>query len=224
MTFNLKRYRLYLGEENNIRHLTPPDNTMRTKFTMTRDNYLSNFLAQGYKKVISLKGTDLYMKTVEGSSASFCAIGFSGKKAKYDFYIAFRTADRRAEYVAGWENRIKSWNDMKAASKAKRMMPSSLKVGDILYTSWGYDQTNVDFFQVVNIPSKCFVDLRKLKQEYTYKDGNSSMSAYTSGVKDAFSGSDILKRKVDSRDSVKIGQCETAWVWDGNPKYVSWYA
>lgn len=29
--------------------------------------------------------------------------------------------------------------------------PAPVKVGDIFYTSWGYDQTNVDWFQVVDV-------------------------------------------------------------------------
>lgn len=191
---------------------------------MTRENYTSTFIAKGYKKVISLTGTDVYMMTEATGNAPFCAIGFSGKKAKYDFYIAFRTAERRAEYVAGWENGIKARNARKDLDKAKRMMGTTLKVGDILYTSWGYDQTNVDFFQIVNIPSKCFVEVRKIKQAYTYQDGNSSMSAYTSGVKDSFVGTEVLRRKVDSRNTIKISECESAWIWGGTPKYVSWYA
>jgi len=31
---------------------------------------------------------------------------------------------------------------------------STLKVGDIFYSSWGYDQTNIDFYQLVGLKGK----------------------------------------------------------------------
>jgi len=44
------------------------------------------------------------------------------------------------------------------------------QVGDVLYTSWGYDQTNAEFFQVVGLtPSGKSVRLRRIGSEV--KDG-----------------------------------------------------
>ena len=40
---------------------------------------------------------------------------------------------------------------------------TSIKVGDIFYTSWGYDQTNVDFYEVVGLtPSGKSVKLHSI--------------------------------------------------------------
>lgn len=36
------------------------------------------------------------------------------------------------------------------------------KVGDILRCSWGYDQTNIDFYKVIAVPGKASVRLRML--------------------------------------------------------------
>lgn len=44
------------------------------------------------------------------------------------------------------------------------------RAGDVLYTSWGYDQTNAEFFEVVGLtPSGKSVRLRRI--EGTVKDG-----------------------------------------------------
>jgi len=40
-----------------------------------------------------------------------------------------------------------------------------IKPGVILYTNWGYDQTNVEFFKVVRINGKKFFTVRELETE-----------------------------------------------------------
>ena len=45
------------------------------------------------------------------------------------------------------------------------------QVGDIYRTSWGYDQTNVEFFQVVARTAKT-VRLRRISSEIRDRDGN----------------------------------------------------
>jgi len=56
-------------------------------------------------------------------------------------------------------------------------------VGDIFFTSWGYDQTNVEFFQVVDKPSPAKVLVRQIARKQ--RDiGN--MSANVTPVKDSF--------------------------------------
>jgi len=45
---------------------------------------------------------------------------------------------------------------------------NDVKVGDVFYTMWGYEQTNIDFFEVVDKPSKARVVVRQLTR--TLKD------------------------------------------------------
>lgn len=51
-----------------------------------------------------------------------------------------------------------------------------IKVGDIFTMSWGYDQTNVDFFQVTKVSNKC-VWVVEVSLAMTSEDYISSMSA-----------------------------------------------
>lgn len=52
-----------------------------------------------------------------------------------------------------------------------------LKVGDVLYASWGYDQTNLDFFVIVSATEKT-IRIKECTMEKTYEssEGYSSMS------------------------------------------------
>jgi len=99
----------------------------------------------------------------------------------------------------------------------------TLEVGAIVYHSWGYEQTNVDFYQVVG-RTQHFVKIRPIKSKTVKRI--SDMAGEVVPVKDSFSTSEIERRKVSEwqgRQLVKMfhGHGEE---WDGKPKYESSYA
>ena len=87
----------------------------------------------------------------------------------------------------------------------------------ILYSSWGWEQTNIDFYQVVAIRGSA-VDLRKLDQRTT-EDGY--MCGTTVPLPDVFKGTTHTHRL--SKNYIRIDSCRTAWKWDGQPLRCSWY-
>ena len=42
-------------------------------------------------------------------------------------------------------------------------MKHDLQVGDILKSSWGYDQTNIDYYEVTRLAGKTMVEFRPIK-------------------------------------------------------------
>lgn len=52
-----------------------------------------------------------------------------------------------------------------------------VKVGDLFVSSWGYEQTNVDFFQVVKLCGKSSVRVRHVIPRMVNEEGISGMSA-----------------------------------------------
>ena len=93
------------------------------------------------------------------------AMAFHGKANKPDWHIKFRSTnsriDRIADYVAAFQQRA----DQKVAErKAKSEWQHGLKVGDVFRSSWGYDQTNIDYYEVVAIHGKA-VDVREIGQQ-----------------------------------------------------------
>lgn len=71
---------------------------------------------------------------------------FEGRKSKPSVYFAYPNEDRR-KYAL--DNFVK-----KAEENANRYNGNNLEVGDILVYSWGYEQTNIDFFKVVRKTEK----------------------------------------------------------------------
>ena len=62
----------------------------------------------------------------------------------------------------------------KTSAKANKY---GVKVGDIFECSWGYDQTNVDFFQVIALVGKESVRVREVNPVMLSEDATSGMSA-----------------------------------------------
>jgi hypothetical protein len=77
----------------------------------------------------------------------------------------------------------------------------SFKVGDVLVSSWGWEQTNVQFYQVVALVGKCSVALRELDQE---KVETGFMSGTTKPIPDQFISDNIEKKRVSSHGYIKF--------------------
>ena len=97
---------------------------------------------------------------------------------------------------------------------------ANIEVGTIIYTSWGYDQTNVEFFQVVKA-TKSMVELRRIGTKH---NAIGSMSGQATPDTSVVVEGPLLRRKVNKYGYVKIDYCANGYVWDGKPKYVSSYA
>jgi hypothetical protein len=109
------------------------------------------------------------------------------------------------------------------------------EVGSVLVSSWGYDQTNVDFYQVVRV-SAASVWVVPMSQKVV--EANSYMSEYVvpnepvfervwrdsdSGVKEVIEVKPEMCRW-NKYGYAKVGYNQAASVWDGKPKYQSHYA
>ena len=65
------------------------------------------------------------------------------------------------------------------------------KVGDILYDSWGFEQTNIDFYQVIDVKDKT-IKITPIEKKSDSAKG--SHTAYVQPVKNAFKGKPMTKK------------------------------
>lgn len=106
---------------------------------------------------------------------------------------------------------------------AKVITPDhDFKVGDILVSIWGYEQTNVDYYQVVGITAKS-VKIHPIMSSTTesgYMCGTCTpcRGAY---IKNIFMDGVTTKRV--NYGCVRIARGIYAHKWDGKPHYCSWY-
>lgn len=104
-------------------------------------------------------------------------------------------------------------------------MPSpadfGLKLGDIFVNSWGYEQTNIDFYEVTGMTAAS-VRLRPIDKVY---DETGFMSGTSVPIPGKYIGSEFIKRLYEFRGrphvNMPYGSCR---LWDGQPMYESHYA
>lgn len=103
------------------------------------------------------------------------------------------------------------------------------KVGDYIYNSWGYDQTNVDFYKIVALIGKTMVSILPVmsKQVNTGREDVTSVSVVPGDEPaeyDVILGlsrdevKPVRKKAKDGSVVLKAGQY-WARKWDGKPKY-----
>lgn len=170
------------------------------------------------------KGTAIvYWKQYQNSEnkTRFHAMGYRGRSNKPAWNYVFRTVENMENYISEFFNSVKKHEDLKNQEKERRKnFVPSIKTGDILETCWGYDQTNVEYFQVIGIKNKTVV-LREIGQKEVA--GTGPYSGTVTALKDHFIGKEI-SRRVAPGNSVRIDQCRTGFLWDGKPSYCSWGA
>lgn len=150
----------------------------------------------------------------------FLTVGFRGKRNKPDFRYSFSSQQNRENYIKRWVSVLERNQERKNEQKnAQKEFHHTLSVGEILYSSWGYDQTNVDYYEVVEIKSKKSVVIQKIAGSIS---GVDCMPGYTLPKKGDYCGNKMVKR-VSVGNSVRINGY-TASLWDGKPKNCSWYA
>lgn len=100
-----------------------------------------------------------------------------------------------------------------------------LKVGDILVSSWGYDQTNIEFYEVTKT-TQCTVKLRRLQDRITVTGFMSGEAVPVPGhyQDDTTITRKIIKGAACDGHIVNIDYCATGFIWNGRPVACSWYA
>lgn len=101
---------------------------------------------------------------VFADEARLSAIGYSARRTKHDFFIRFGKKERMDKYIADYVNGIVQKDQDKKtyrAEKAAAGKAANVVVGDIFRSCWGYEQTNVDYYEVVAVRGM-MVDVRKI--------------------------------------------------------------
>lgn len=154
-----------------------------------------------------------------------CAIAYHGKATKPDFYLRFASEAHR-------ERKIREhfeWRRAHARRQAEQRAARSAgghgcEVGTVFSASWGWEQTNVDFYIVTALVGKNTVELRKLGALDVTDRNAPWMTGKSVPNIDGGPCGPVLRRRTNAKGitSVKINSYVTAFVWDGRPE--SWTA
>ena len=146
------------------------------------------------------------------------AVAWSGKKSKYDWYYRFRDKKQMDKYISDYFCKVEDMARLKIESKEQKKKEKleffdSIQVGDIFVDSWGYDQTNVDFYKVTK-KLKASIKIVKIGSEVTERFISSMMVVPRPSIN---TSEEITKIPQDGY--VKTSSFSHAVPWSGNPMH-----
>jgi len=111
----------------------------------------------------------------------------------------------------------------------KKNAIAKVKVGDVIVNTWGYEQTNVDYYQVTR-KTKKQVYVKAISSDIK-EDQQLMMQGKSYPVLNSFVGEELRKEPYEyDNDGCLAGQVwfnfeyGTGQLWNGKPVRVSWYA
>lgn len=171
-----------------------------------------------------------FTEYVRAGKTVYVLMAFGGKRAKPDLHHSYPTELARE---TRWQQYLKDEADYhrrKAEARADRNgFKHSLSLGSILAASWGYDQTNAEFFEVVEVVGDHFVRLRQIESKVVECSHPSSERVVP--VPGAFRAWSVLLdkngrkgnlptlKRVGHGNCVRLASFTSASPWDGTPRH-----
>lgn len=93
--------------------------------------------------------------------------------------------------------------------------------GDVFVSSWGYEQTNVDYYEVTRTTDKS-IWVRPIRSTVVTTLG--SMSGTVAPVPGDYIGAEFRRRRPERGNGFSVNSFALARPWDGQPSYSSSYA
>ena len=147
------------------------------------------------------------------------AMGFYGKTKKPIWHYRFRNKEDADDHIEKFFKNRQEHLVRKEVAKQERLsasqeMADNAKVGDIYYASWGYNQTNIDFYQILEKKGKMSFMLQKIGSIIAHAERGSD---YVMPNPKHTKGDPMLKRI--NAYGFTLNSFATASPWDGQPKY-----
>lgn len=179
-------------------------------------NELRNVRVADDDREVRLKGLEnihgvVYIREreVQGNTR-YLAKAYTRGSRKPKFNYMFTTSEKRKEHITKFADSLRKHENEKKADRAKTAN-HTLQVGDILASSWGYDQTNVNFFQITTLKGKTQCVVKEIASQRV------TGSTVIPVIDSFLANGDEKVCKINTRygsTSLKISSCQTAYVLD----------
>ena len=173
------------------------------------------FIRAGSVKVTD-KSSDAVAYLWTSANGKPGAAVYYGKQSKPISNYYYRDEKSRAFTIAGLFDARRARLKAKADDRAKdKAFVHSYKVGDIFERVWGYDQTNVNYWEVTKVKGK-FVWVREIAQEEIDTGG---MTGKTTPLPGKFQANEPEKKCLAQDGRIKINHY--AWAYYAKPKMIA---
>lgn len=189
---------------------------------------VQRYIPQGARKVASKKAPAVaYVYEMAGRPY---AVAYAFNRGKCEWHFRFKDEAERAKRIDLFFKGIEAAMIFKAEQKAaakERNKPGAVKVGQVFVSSWGYDQTNVDFYEVVALKGNASALVVKIGAESLEgSEGRDCGKCIPSMSPDRAKGKEPFLARIKGNRIVssKIYGRGGASAWEGKPEYWSSYA
>jgi hypothetical protein len=133
------------------------------------------FIPEGY--TLSIDNQDLAIQVYYKDGAVIGGLCFVGKAVKPTWYYRFKSIEQRLAEVDKTIKNVSERLERKNQAKASKAVASAnhgVKIGDVFRSSWGYDQTNIDYYEVIAVTGKTatICEIGCLSEETLSMQGN----------------------------------------------------
>ena len=189
------------------------------------------------KEILTFDKYEINVKELNNSRYNFAVILKQlTPKAKYMpykilFNYGFNTYEEALDYANKHKEKVVNNLEHRKAEKVKRAEENKVdakdfyKIGDIVYNSWGYEQTNIEFYQVISMTARTIKVKRTCSTEVEDSAYSHGMACEVVATKDAFV-KDGKEYQLRVGKDGNLSNPESYYYfskWDGRPKYKSWY-
>lgn len=116
---------------------------------MNRSNLHNRYIPAGYELLANDESTGVEVWGL--LEPVIVAVAFGGKRSKPDWHYRFASKDRLTAKIDETIKNAKAYVALKAQRRAERSAPHDVKVGDVFLCSWGYEQTNIDYYECTKV-------------------------------------------------------------------------
>jgi len=181
------------------------------------DSRRPGWLPNGTPEIIP-EGTNLVLYPYENeASGSYGLVAFMGKQSKpfhnYTYRNRKHDRDKAMEQLIA-NNRAVHERKQKERDE-KKEFSTSLFFGDILYTSWGYEQTRAYFYEITEVMGPKMLKVRAISKKLAPGRPEYSSNWEVVPVPGSFEGPE-MRVAVQPGDKVKI-KGHGASKWKGGP-------
>lgn len=173
---------------------------------LTREFYIASIPQHAQKITVKVDGSVIYKWAADGK---ILLKAFKGKSAKPSFYYSYKNDESANKKISAWIESLRIMNAAKIRDKAEKNQPHNIKIGDIFRSTWGYDQTNVEFWECVSV-SGALITVREIAQQREYTE---SMSGNCLPIPGKFIGAE-KKCRVQYGTRIKVSDCAHASLLD----------
>lgn len=171
------------------------------------------------KELISSEEINNYIYHTFYNSRFYSLLIFKKSQSKPFYFKAHETLEKLNSFLADHKIRVQDIVEKENQRKESiKKQQDTIQKGSILYASWGYEQTNINFYLVIERRKSTLV-LQEIGQKRIYEHQDSG----TCTPDTSFLKGEPFERRLTKYAGVKINDVYDASIYQGEKLYWSSY-